>query len=127
MTNPGRDEFSGRPLTTTPSVDGVHAAGVVPVPHDRGFTTVNAKVVDGSVTHGPLLFEDGFTDTWTADDSFAVDGIDLVQWIVWRGRFAVNLVTAGASMIVTPPWQVMVSDGRPSRRILGESYDAAVY
>lgn len=124
MTNPFRDEFAGRPPVTTPSVDGVHLADTAPVAYDRGFTTVEAEIADGSVIHGPLLFEDDLDDTWDGDDRFAVSTRDVGQWFAWQGRFAVNLVGVGGSMVFTPPWTVMVSDGSPGRTVLGETYDA---
>ena len=125
MTNTFRDDYSGSPPVTTASVDGVHEAGAAPELQDRGFHSVQAGLADGSVTHGPLLFEDAFGNPWSEDDAFAVTDGELIHWLAWRGRFAVNLVFAGGSMLVTPPWMVMVSDGHPSRSMIGETYDAA--
>ncbi len=124
MTNPFQDEFCGTPRIATPSVEGVRAADTMPVLHDRGFVSVDANVADGSVTHGPLFFEDGLEDTWSGDGSFYVRGSDVGQWVAWQARFAINLVAVPYSVIVTPPWGVMVSDGSPSRTMLGEPYDA---
>ncbi len=123
MTNPFRDEFAGSPPVTTPSVEGILLSDTTPEPYDRGFTTVEAEVADGSVTHGPLLFEDDLDDIWDGDDRFAVSHRDVGQWFVWQGRFAINLVAVGGSMMMTPPWTVMVSDGSPGRSVVGETYD----
>jgi len=124
MTDPFHDDYAGRPPIVTPSVEGARSSGVVPVLNDRGFDPVEAKMADGSVTHGPLLFEDGLDDNWVGEEEFAVTNDDIFQWLGWDARFALNLVGVGGSWLVTPPWIVMVSDGAPSRVVLGESYDA---
>ena len=124
MTNPFVDDYAGGPSIETPSVVGVRAAQTTPPVVQRGFAVVTTETVDGSVTHTPLLFEDGFADTWTDDDTFALTGEDWIQWMTWRARFFVNMAAVPFSWITTPPLSVMVSDGHPSRCLFGEHYDA---
>jgi hypothetical protein len=81
--------------------------------------------MDGTVTHGPLFFEDGFEDQGSEDGQFAWTGEDYLQMFYWRGRFLVNALCFPVSAVVTPPWVVMASDGEPSRRIAGLNHDAA--
>lgn len=124
MTNPYVDDYADGPSIETPSVAGVRAAQTTPAVVQRGFAAVTAEAVDGSVTHTPLLFEDGFADTWTDDGTFAWTGEDWIQWMTWRARFFVNMAAVPYSWVTTPPWTVMESDGYPSRCLFGEHYDA---
>ncbi len=122
--NPFVDELAGQREVSTPSVDAVRAAAV-----QSGFVESHGQpkslpMIDGSVTHGPLYFEDPYEDTGSDDGKFAWTGEDYLWMFYWRGRYLVNAVAFPVSCAVTPPWTVMVSDGRPSQRAFHEQHDA---
>lgn len=109
---------------TTPSVEGARAAAVTPEVRHRPFAACERSPADGSVTHSPLYFEDA-PDTASADDgTFAWTGKDWIEILLWGRRFLDNLTFFPISAVVDPPWTVMVSDGEPSRTLLGVQYDA---
>ena len=124
MVDPFTDEFANQPAVTTPSVDGVRAANVeAKVPAPRG-EAAEVLVKDGTVTHGPLYFEDAYAGDGSEDGQFAWTGKDYSYMPVEWGRFLLNALFFPVSAIDTPPWEVMASDGYPSRCVLGTHYDA---
>ena len=122
---PFQDEFAVHPtVTTTASAEGVHAANLTAAIRVRRHAMREIRPHDGSVTHAPLYFEDPFEEQGSDDGKFAWTGEDYLQMWYWRGRFLVNAVFAPLSLAVTPPWMVMVSDGKPSRTVFGSLHDA---
>ena len=124
MVNPFTDELSANRAVTTPSMEGVFAADVTPVYRQRPYEPVENLPEDGTVTHGPLYFEDSFADRGDEDGRFAWTGEDYRQLFYWRGRFLLNAAWFPVSVLVTPPWVVMASDGRVSRQAWGCAQDA---
>ncbi len=125
MVRPFHDEFVVHPVSsTTASVDGIRAADTHPVIRERGHAQTLRRSEDGTVTHGPLYFEDPYEGTGSDDGQFAWTGEDYFQIPYWRARFLLNAIAFPVSAVVTPPWTVMESDGRLSRRAWGEDHDA---
>jgi hypothetical protein len=122
--DPFRDELANRPGITTPSVQVAHSAQVERTVLRRPYARTEVFVKDGTVTHGPLYFEDPFEDKGSEDGKFAWTGEDYLQMGYWRGRFLLNGVLFPVSVIVTPPWVLMASDGRLSQQALGMDHDA---
>jgi len=122
--NPFADELASQRGVTTPSVDAVREAAVKPTAVQAHGEAKTLPMTDGSVTHGPLYFEGPFEDKGSDDGKFAWTGEDYLWMFSWRGRFLLNAVAFPVSAVVTPPWTVMVSDGRPSPRAFGEQHDA---
>lgn len=125
ISNPYHDELADRQAVTTASVEGARAAmiaerAVVP---PRGSVKVVAPK-DGTVTHGPLYFEDASEESGSEDGRFAWTNEDFVQIVTWRARFLVNVLLLPVSAVMTPPSQAMASDGQPSREVFGMAYDA---
>ena len=90
----------------------------------RSMTPTRLKLQDGLVTHSPLYFEDSAEVAYREDDSFAWSSDDYIQLFVGGGRFIANGVFFPISVLDTPPWLLMSSDGRPSRTVLGVKHDA---
>jgi hypothetical protein len=125
LVNPFTDELAGQGPVTTPSADVVRAAPVETAITQRPYAEVQVNAHDGTVTHGPLYFEDPFEDTGSEDGRFAWTGTDYLHaWLLGPGRFAVNAVAFPISAVVDPPWVVMASDGQPSRSVAGMKHDA---
>jgi len=122
--DPFLDEMACQPPVTTPSVEGVLTANLEErvVPH-RG-TPIVLRAKEGTVTHTPLYFEDPFEDKGSDDGQFAVTGEDYLQVFYWRGRFLLNTIFFPVSVLVTPPWTLMASDGVLSEQALGKDHDA---
>ena len=112
---------------TTPSADAARAAEVTPrEPITRSFATAEVKAKDGTVAHGPLFYEDPFESECCDDGRFAVTGLDHLSWVLGTGRFVVDSVLYPVSMVVTPHWRTMASDGVSSRCVIGlEPQDAS--
>jgi hypothetical protein len=108
---------STEPAETTHVVGGADAPG-------RAFSPVEARWASGSVSHGPLYFEDGYGEASDDDDVFAWSGDDWLHGMVWRARFLVNTALFPISVVVTPPCRLTYSDGRPSRCVFGAVFDA---
>lgn len=122
--NPFRDEYAHRPSVTTPSVVAVMAADVPTSVQERHGVEKHRSPIDGSVTHGPLYFEDPTEERGSEDGHFAWTGEDYVWMAYWRARFMANLIAWPVSAVVNPPWQVMVSDGQRSCCGRGRQFDA---
>jgi hypothetical protein len=128
IVHPFQDELVLHPVSaTTASAEGVRAANLTPTMRVREHAPKEIRSFDGSVTHGPLFFEDPFEENGSDDGQFAWTGEDYLQWWYWRGRFLVNAILSPWSVVDTPPWTVMVSDGEPSRRVIGHLHDADRY
>jgi len=121
---PFYDPYAHCAAVTTASSEGAMAAETTQRQDHRSFDTVTVAPMSGAVTHGPLYFEDGFGDFITDDGTFAWTGEDFVYIFTWRGRFLANILFYPISLINTPPWQVMTSDGAASREVLWISHDA---
>jgi len=92
-------------------------------------TTVAAE--NGAVEHWPLYFEDPFvdkghgrTDETDPHNVYRGGWEDFVALPYAPARFTANWLLFPVSVVVTPPWTVMESDGRLSRQLLGYDHDA---
>ncbi len=119
------DEPANRSPVTTPSVEAARAVSVEPTVLHRDHGVVEVRAEDGMVTHGPLYFEDPFEESGGEDGVFAVSGVDYRHLVYGPWRFLTNAVLFPINGVVTPPWFVMTSDGRPGRRAWGMDHDAA--
>jgi hypothetical protein len=86
----------------------------------------HVAVADGRVTHLPLWFEDPLEEIETDNMDVAYAGADFGRMLCSWSRFAGNLVLLPVSIVVNPPWQVMASDGVPSRTVLCCKHDASI-
>lgn len=123
MAHPSADAVGRQIPITTPSVEGAWAVETTRGDLHRPFEVMELPAADGTVTHGPLYFEDPDEEA-DGDDRFAWTAQDYLRLFNWRGRFLYNLVLFPVSVVVTPPWMLMASDGNPSRRVLGFYHDA---
>jgi hypothetical protein len=85
--------------------------------------TVSAE--SGAVTHWPLYFEDPFEDKGHGRSDYRLGWEDYVAMPYGYARYTLNWLLFPASVIVTPPWTPMESDGILSRQALGYDHDAA--
>ncbi len=109
--NPWRDD-SIPPMTwTTPSEQGILAAGHEPVVRQRTPQCTEARVVSGDVPHWPLWWEDPFEDQGDQDGQFAWTWQDYFAMPYSYARWHLNTLAFPISAIVTPPCTPMVSDG----------------
>ena len=122
--NPFVDELAGQGPVVTPSMEGARAAEATPSSHRRAQERIVVRTPDGTVTHGPLYFEDGFADGGSDDGQFAWTAEDYGQLFYWRARFLLNTAFFPLSVLCTPPCTEMESDGEPSRRVWGFEHDA---
>lgn len=84
-------------------------------------TTASEPVM---VIHGPLYFEDPVSDQGASyRNRYGWEDFAAVPYSL--GRSALNLAALPVSMVVTPPWTPMVSDGLLSEQALGYDHDAA--
>lgn len=118
------DPYANQPPVTTASVEAVQAADVPPSIQDRHGVEKIRVSADGSVVHGPLYFEDPTEECGSEDGRFSVTSEDYLWIVYWRARFLVNLVAFPVSVVDTPPWEQMVSDGRLSCCGRGRQFDA---
>ena len=123
MPDPFADVVGRQDPITTPSVEGAWAVETTRGDLHRPYEAMLLPAGDGTVTHGPLYFEDPDEEA-DGDDRFAWTGQDYLRIFNWRGRFLFNLALFPVSVVVTPPWMVMASDAYPSRKILGIYHDA---
>jgi hypothetical protein len=121
--DPTTDDLADQRIST-PSADAFLAAEGESSSLSRGYETANVALAHREVRHLPLWFDEkretvGVTDGYCATDA------DTVFYAFYAPcRFAVNLVALPLSAIDAPPWEVMVSDGEPSQRTFGLTYDA---
>ncbi len=123
IADPFADAVAQRGPITTPSVEGALAVETTRADLHRPFKVMELPAGDGTVTHGPLYFEDPDEEA-DGDDRFAWTAQDYLRIFNWRGRFLFNLALFPVSVMVTPPWMVMASDGYPSRKVFGVYHDA---
>ncbi len=123
MVDPFTDAVSDGRSVTTPSVESARAVETTRSEAHRAFAAMELSARDGTVTHGPLYFEDA-DEAAEGDDRFARTAQEYLSSFSWGGRFVLNLALFPISAMVTPPWMVMASDGYPSREVLGAHYDA---
>ncbi len=112
--DPRTDDLADQQVVTTRSVEAARAAPADRAQRQRPYAPMHISAKDGAVTHGALLFKDGAEGTADHDQRFAWSDEDLVHWFLGPARFLVNLGLFPIRAGVTPPWQAMVSDGRPS-------------
>jgi len=124
LVDPFTDEWADQPPVTTPSAELARAAEVTPLFQQRDFSRMQTAAESGEVTHGPLYFEDPYEEQGSDDGRYAWTLDDLFYEFAGPGRFVVNGIFSPVSVVATPPWTVMVSDGRPSREVAGHLHDA---
>ena len=124
VVDPFTDELASQRMVTTASADGARAAQATPTILRRPYEPTTVSAEDGSVTHGPLYFEDGFENLCSDDGEFAWTAEDYLHLSYWHGRFILHGLLFPVSAAITPPWIVMESDGRLGARTFGFQYDA---
>lgn len=121
LVDPFTDELAQLPPATTPSVDAARAAKVERLVSRRPYQTTQVYAKDGTVTHGPLYYEDPFVDRGSEDGSFAWTSEDYLYWIYGPAHFLVNTAFFPVNAARTPPWQVMAGDGRATEPVHTEN------
>ncbi len=106
----GTDEVGA---VTTPSVDAARAVSLQQRDDRRPGSTVEVRAMAGTVSHGPLYFEDPIEWTGSRDGRFAVTGEDQWNRLIGPPRFAVNAVLYPLRACLAPPWTITTSDGMP--------------
>jgi len=94
----------------------------------RDWKPNQAVVENGSVVHGPTYMENPFVDKGhgrTGRNVYYIGWEDLVSALYDYPRFTVNWLGIPVSLIATPPWTPLKSDGELSRQALGYDHDAA--
>ena len=95
----------------------------------RAWESYALMTADGRVSHFPLHFEDPFEDRGAdalcpTSDEYKLRATDIVA-VPWSyGRYWLNILGYPVSLVVTPPWTLMESDGELSRQALGYDHDA---
>lgn len=125
MINPWRDPGAPPLAVTTPSVEAARAAEGHPSDLRRPYVESRFPTRDDGVSHGPLLFENPGVYTASEDGKVAWTGADYWHIVYGPSRFLVSAVFSAVSVAVTPPWRLMVSDGRISDERCFGPYDAA--
>lgn len=90
----------------------------------REWRSMPLTAADGTVTHGPLYFEDPFEDKGHGRRTFQIGWEDYLAMPYGFARYLLNGVALPVSMAVTWPWTSMESDGVLSRQLLGYDHDA---
>lgn len=98
----------------------------------RDWEPVVVSPQSGAVTHWPLYLEDPFvdkgdgrTDATHPHDVHRLGWEDYVAMPYGLARFTANWLLLPISVVVTPPWTLMESDGRISRQLVWYDHDAA--
>ncbi len=125
MVNPWRDPKAPPRAVTTPSVEAVRAAEGHPSDLRRPYVEARFPTRDDGVSHGPLLYENPGVYTASEDNVNAWTGAEYWHLVYDPSRFLVSTVFSAISVVVTPPWRLMVSDGRISDERCFGPYDAA--
>jgi hypothetical protein len=101
-----------------------------PIRH-RNWPESTVLVKSGAVRHYPLYFEDPFEDKGHGRTEkthplnvYHFGWEDAVAAPYGLARFTANWLLLPISVVVTPPWTVMESDGRVSKQILTCDHDA---
>lgn len=92
----------------------------------RDWPQRSVSAVSGAVAHGALYFEDPFEDKGHGRADFAVGWEDYVAMPYGFWRYVLNGTALPVSLVVTPPFVALESDGVLSRQLLGYDHDAAV-
>ena len=110
--NPWVDDAISDDASSTPSRDGILAAGHAPVMRTRGLPDTYAPLVTrGGVAHYPLGWEDPFEDQGDLNDTFAWTWQDYLTMPYSTGRFLVNTMFVPFSAMISWPGSVHVSNG----------------
>jgi hypothetical protein len=109
---------------STTSGDEIYAEHSPSVVSQREWEQKSVVAPRGEVVHGPLYFEDPFEDKGAGRREQYIGWEDGVAFPYSLGRFLLNFMLLPASMVVTPPWTPMESDGEISRQLLGYDHDA---
>jgi hypothetical protein len=80
--------------------------------------------MDNAVTHAPLYFEDPYESPACDDGRYAWRGTDYWYMAYGPARWMANGLLFPVSVIATPPWLLMESDGVAEQRICCEQHDA---
>ncbi|TWT44899.1 hypothetical protein RAS1_13180 [Phycisphaerae bacterium RAS1] len=70
----------------------------------------------GAVKHLPFWFENPFVEQGSGRSDHRLGCEDWLAMVYGLGRAMVNLGGSPASVVFTPPWLIMESDGRAARR-----------
>ncbi len=119
MVNPFTDELAGQQAVTTPSAEGAWAVEATPAMPTRRHARLEVATKNGTVTHGPLYFENGLGKFDSDDGRFAWTSRDYLQLFHWRGRFLFDAAVLPIRAICTLPCVVMESDGQADRAFWG--------
>ena len=122
--DPYRDDLAHQPPPTTASVDGVRSAEGTPSTRQCAYDQKTIAAADGSVIHGPLLYEDPFVVAGSEDGQYAWTGEDYLYWLYGSGHYLLCTTLVPVSLIDTPVWQPYASDGQASRSLLGLPLDS---
>ena len=114
--NPFADEFAHRPPVTTASVNAARAAEVRHVDQRRPYAETQVRAKDEAVTHGALYYEDPLEETLDRDGRFAWAPVDYLYWLYGPAYYFVDSVMFPVSVLTTPPWRAMESDGHAAPR-----------
>lgn len=109
--NPWRDDSISPAAWSTPSEQGILAAGHEPVLRHRDVPPAQVPLVADGVPHYPLWFEDPFEDKGDEDGRFALTWVDYLAMPYSYARAHLNMMGWPASAVILPPWVAMVSDG----------------
>ena len=90
----------------------------------REWASATVAPESGAVIAGPTYFEDPFVDKGSGHTGNYTSWVDYVAMPYGLGRFTLNWLGLPASMVVTPPWTPMESDGELSPGLLGLDHDA---
>ncbi len=90
----------------------------------REWRGMPVAAADGTVTHGPLYFEDPFEDKGHGRSTFQIGWEDYLAMPYGLARYLLNGAALPVSLAVTWPWTAMESDGVLSRQLLGYDHDA---
>jgi hypothetical protein len=124
LIDPWRDDLPRAEEVRTASVAGVQM-GAEPVPQPSlDLKPTRLEPEDGTVSHWPLYWEDPFVDKGSEDGQQAWTWEDYFAMPYGLGRNLLNTMGFPISVVVTPPWTVMGSDGELSRQALGYDHDA---
>lgn len=123
------DQFRETGPSTTESLDSPTAKVILAHQGAAGERTRDwqpsqAPFEEVGVVHGPLYFEDPFEDKGSANDAQCLSAEDIIAAPYGFSRFWLNTLGLPVSMVVTPPWTPMISDGRLSKQALGMDHDA---
>jgi len=122
--NPWHDEMAHAPEVTTNSAEYAKSLDVQPAVRNRDYGESTVLMADGTVTHGALYFEDPWETAGSDDDHFAWTIEDHAEFFFGPFRYLLNGALMPVSVVDTPPWRLMASDGVPSRHVLWMPHDA---